>query len=217
MINKEIYYKQNNNIEWCLAVEYESVIQCQDCGWWEPSYTFTSDDVDEGLRATSLEVTRAVLREYNLNSNEIPIDILNNYIKKNPSRLYGINDKKMEELTGAVFKDFYDCEILLDGEKQTFIQVKRRTCEDKVEPVSSIRDLLGASMLDGANSCIFVTTADHFSKPAQKAAIKAEEKGLVEKFELIDYSRFVEMLKLQKFTLPNIWESILQIKEGRDF
>lgn len=50
--------------------------------------------------------------------------------------------------------------ILLDGEKQTFIQVKRRTQAQKVEPVSSIRDLIGASVIGDADACVFVTTAE---------------------------------------------------------
>lgn len=226
-IENKVYHAFNDKIEWCSAYEEEDVIQCEYCGWWEHSYIFRSDDITDGLRATSLRIDRGILREYDIASKEIPINILNNYIKKNPDKIFGINDKKMEELTKSVFRDFYDGEIkivgkshdggkdliLINGKDKTFIQVKRRTQQDKVEPVSSIRDLLGASILEGAKSCIFVTTADHFSLPAKKAAEKAEKKRIVNQFELIDYHRFVDMLQLQKNTVPDVWKNVLNIRK----
>jgi len=135
----------------------------------------------------------------------------------------------MEELVASVFQDFTSCDIkvvgkshdggkdliLLDGDKQTFVQVKRRTKNHKVEPVSSIRDLIGASVLDEADACIFVSTADHFSKPAQQAAHKAVAKKIISSFELVDYHRFVKMLKLQRMDYPRSWELLLKIKGER--
>ncbi len=226
-IDNQVYYKMNNKISWCKAVEYERVIQCPRCGWWEHSYSFVSDDIDEGLRATSLELAQAVLRTYDDDSKSVPIDILNKYISRNPEKIYGINDKKMEELVADVFKDFVDCEIrlvgkshdggkdliLLDGDKQTFVQVKRRTRNEKTEPVSSIRDLIGASVIGDANACVFVTTADHFSIHAKNAAQKVVEKKILDSFELIDYHRFVDILKLQKKSYPKEWEVLLRLKD----
>ena len=132
----------------------------------------------------------------------------------------------MEELVASVFKDIMDCKvllvgkshdggkdlILLDGDRQTFVQVKRRTQPDKVEAVSSIRNLIGASIIGDANACIFVTTADHFSKDAQVAAQKVVEKKVFDSFELIDYRKFVDMLNLQKENYPKEWEQLLKIK-----
>ena len=102
--------------------------------------------------------------------------------------------------------------ILLNGDSQTFIQVKRRTQADKVEAVSSIRDLIGASVIGNANACIFVTTADHFSKPAQDAAYAVIKNKTFDSFELVDYHRFVEMLNLQKKNYPNEWQQLLRVK-----
>ena len=225
IVNK-VYQKSNNKIDWCSAIEYETVIQCPDCGWWEHSYVFESDDIGDGLRATTLELTQAILKKYELDSKKIPIEVLNNYITQYPDKIYGINDKKMEELVASVFRDFVDCDVhvvgkshdggkdlvLLDGDKQTFIQVKRRTQAQKVEPVSSIRELIGATILGEADACVFVTTANHFSKPAQDAAKKVVEKKILSSFELVDYDRFVNMLKLQRKDYPTKWEELLKIK-----
>lgn len=225
-INNQVYHNVNNKISWCSAVEYESVIQCPQCGWWEHSYTFSSDDIGDGLRANSSELTQAILRIYDDDDKSVPIDILNKYIAQNPEKIYGIHDKKMEELVASVFKDFMDCDInivgkshdggkdliLVNGDKQTFVQVKRRTQASKVEPVSSIRDLIGASVIGDADACVFVTTADHFSKPAKDAAQKVVEKKILNSFDLIDYRRFVDILKLQRENYPKEWEQLLRIK-----
>lgn len=227
-IENQVYYKSNRDIKWCRAIEYEQVIQCPQCGWWEHKYIFSSDDIDEGLRASSVELTQAILRTYEDDSKAIPINILNKYIARNPEKIYGINDKKMEELVASVFKDIMDCKvilvgkshdggkdlILLDGDKQTFVQVKRRTQADKVEAVSSIRELIGTSIIGDANACIIVTTADHFSKDAQSAAQEVVKKKVFSSFELIDYHRFVDMLNLQKDYYPNEWEQLLRVKSG---
>ena len=90
-INNQIYYKQNNKISWCSAVEYEAVVQCTQCGWWEHSYTFSSDDIGDGLRATSTELTQAILRSYDIDSKIVPVEVLNRYIAQNPEKIYGIN------------------------------------------------------------------------------------------------------------------------------
>lgn len=227
-INNRVYNKENNKISWCSAVEYEDVIQCPQCGWWEHSYRFVSDDIGDGLRATTLELTQAILRTYEDDSNSVPIEVLNKYIAQNPNKIYGISDKKMEELVAGVLKDFTDYEvrlvgkshdggkdlILLDGDKQTFVQVKRRMYADKVESVASIRDLIGASMLGDADACIFVTTADHFSKPAQDAAKKIVDKKKLDSFELIDYHKFISMVQLQRKNYPREWEQLLRVKDA---
>jgi hypothetical protein len=229
IITNKIYNKTNSNIYWCSATEYEEVVQCPQCGWWEHSYTFSSDDVEQGLRANSIELTQAILRTYCDDSKDIPIEVLNKYITQNPEKIYNINDNKMEELVSSVFKDFdkyknFDVKlvgkshdggkdlILLNGDKQTFVQVKRRMQANKVESVSSIRDLIGASILGDATACIFVTTADHFSKSAQNAAHKIVDKKILDSFELIDYHKFTSMLKLQASDYPRQWEKLLRIK-----
>lgn len=61
-------------------------MQCTRCGWWEHSYTFSSDDIDEGLRATSTELTQAILRSYDIASKNVPIEVLNRYIAQNPEK-----------------------------------------------------------------------------------------------------------------------------------
>lgn len=71
----------------------------------------------------------------------------------------------------------------------------------------------GASIIGDANACVFVTTADHFSIHAKNAAQKVVEKKILDSFELIDYHRFVDILKLQKKSYPKEWEQLLRLKD----
>jgi len=118
----------------------------------------------------------------------------------------------METLVQSVLSDFYPgCEVyrcgsVADGgidlllvlsDEPIAVQVKRRTNSDSVEPVSSIRDFLGACQLQEYDSALYVTTADHYStgqRGAQAAAAKAVELGKMKRFDLIDRDKFFGML-----------------------
>ncbi|WP_460293783.1 restriction endonuclease [Clostridium tertium] len=206
--------------------EWETVIQCPICGWWEHVYQNSSDAMLEGVRFSEIKINTSILRKYDDNSKVVPIKALSEYIKKNPEKIYGIHHKKMEELTQSIFRECYSCDvelvgkshdggkdlILINDDKPTIIQVKRRTKKEKAEPVSSIRELLGTTLLHQSKSCIFVTTADHFSNMAIKEADKAKQLNLVEEFELIDYHRFIDMMQLKKKNNELIWNKLIRLK-----
>jgi hypothetical protein len=100
----------------------------------------------------------------------------------------------------------------VESHQPTAIQVKRRKSPDSVEPVSSIRDLLGATLLSQSTKAIFVTTADHFSKEATSAAKLASELKLVQSFELFDFNSFVSLLNLISTNESPPWQSFVNIQ-----
>lgn len=228
-IGRIVYQKQKSDTpEWLFGTfnQMEYVVQCPDCGWWEYRYKNQSDAILDRIRASDLKIVTSVLKKYEDSSKTVPIQMLNKYIFDHPDKIYGISDKKMEELVQSVFSNYYKCHvelvgkshdggkdlILVDSNTPSFVQVKRRMSPTKVEAVLGIRELLGATILsDNAKSCIFVTTADHFSKPAQTAAQKAVEKHLVEKFELIDCKSFLNMMTLTRDLVVDIWKSLLTL------
>lgn len=210
--------------------ETEMIWKCPNCGWWEYHYQNQSDAMNEGLRFSEIKIRTAVLRKYELGDKHIPIHILNDYIQKNPEKIYGIHHGKMEELTQSVFREHYNCEvelvgkshdggkdlILVNSDDPIIVQVKRRTQPDKVEPVSTIRELLGATQLAEARSCIFVSTADHFSGPAVAAAEKALQLKLVDRYDLIDYHSFIDMLNLQQNKDISPWKGLITMTKNSD-
>lgn len=88
------------------------------------------------------------------------------------------------------------------------IQVKRRKNLEHTKSVSGIRELLGATLLNRSKSCMFVSTAKHFSKKAQETASLAIELGHVQQFDLIDYEQFISMLQSRPKNVQNIWDEL---------
>ncbi|MCU0541450.1 MAG: restriction endonuclease [Oscillatoriaceae cyanobacterium Prado104] len=212
--------------EWHKA---ENVWECEKCGWWEYSfYSYINGEEEWGLKDWELTVNSAILREFEVASNSIPIEVLRSYISKREDDVFHIHHKKMEELVASVFKDHYDCEvqvvgksndggvdlILINSDEPTIVQVKRRTDRRKTESVKEIRDLIGATLLADSRKCIFVTTSDHFSESAIKARNCALTKSLVDSFELYDFSSFMSTLNLYKTDEDKQWLRMLKLPES---
>lgn len=215
---------------WGSFSEYETVIQCQICGWWEYIYKNSSDAILDGIRASDIEIYSSILEEYEDYSENVPVISLRDYIEKNPDKIYGISAHKMEELVRSVFKVYnHNCEVISfgktrDGGKDGLIifenndryllQVKRRINPSATEGVDAIRSLIGVSAIEDETpkGCIFVSTADHFSSEAIKTAKKAVEKRVVDSFDLYNCKEFLELMELTKPSMPTVWELFLKIK-----
>ncbi|WP_309137796.1 restriction endonuclease [Paenibacillus peoriae] len=146
------------------------------------------------------------------------MNILSEYINKNPDKVYEIHHRKMEELVGAVFGEHYSCEvhhvgravdggkdlILVESDKTIIVQVKRRTMAGKTEGASSVRELIATTLLTVSRDCIFVTTADHFSKQAISEKDTALTKSIIDSYELFDRDKFLGVLDLVKKMLKSL-------------
>lgn len=78
---------------------------------------------------------------------------------------------------GRILAGAHDCEvhqlgytrdggidlILLDGDDQIAVQVKRREDHRKAEPVTGTREFLGAALLASHDDLIYVSNAERFS------------------------------------------------------
>ena len=230
-ITSTVYGKTKRSYpEWLFGSfdESEWVVQCPTCGWWEYKYSNQSDAIIDGIRANDVEYSSAVLKKYNVNAIDIPVNALVDHIQKHPDDIYRIDTHKMEELVRSVFADFYpSCKVVAfgkthDGGKdglliddngmQFIIQVKRRESKNATEGVEAIRSLIGvAAIEDNVNGCIFVSTADHFSRAAKQTAQKAIDKEVVERFELYNCSDFLEKVSLVSESMPKSWHTLLKL------
>ena len=155
------------------------------------------------------------MREF---ENELPQECsgeLSQWLRQNPLRWNALNPYQFEKLVADIFNaNYQQAEVIHVGkshdggvdilfidthEKQWLIQVKRRRNIQKGEPVETIRNLLGTMLLEGAYHGIVVSTADHFTYQACKAAQRAEEVGMTVK--LIDRGLLDRMLEV---ILPNV-------------
>ena len=120
-------------------------------------------------------------------------------LKSKPDSLYSIDPLRFEELVAEVFRDIgYEVKlsggsgdrgidfVLIepDSQRTAVVQVKRRSPHSKVS-VNEIRELIGATILNGANKGIFVTTSAF-----TKSAYDLVEKSPVE-LELIDIEKLL--------------------------
>lgn len=182
---------------------------CPKCGWWE-SENFIYLERGSGSAYDSYTLLRrACLREFAIIDDDAPLDALRIHLKKNPKDLNRISPKKLELLIGSVFLDYFSCEVIHVGgpndggfdlflilsDNPAVVQVKQRIDPKKTEPVSSIREFLGAMVLSQKKIGFFVSTAARFSKQAQHAAQKAESL-CIEKLDIIDAKRLIDILKL---------------------
>lgn len=230
-ISHSVYRKSKRDCpDWLFGSfdQWEEVVQCPACGWWEYKYQNSSDAVIDGIRASDLEYSSAILRKYNDSSDDLPIDVLRQQLLKTPDIIYSINPHKMEDLVRSVFSDFYpSCKVYSfgktrDGGKdgilvddngnQILLQIKRRENPKATEGVAALRELMGVSLLyDNVTGCIFVSTADHYSLDAVKYAKEIETRHKVDTFELIDCQEFLRRVDLTKDNLPNAWEALLKL------
>jgi restriction system protein len=200
-----------------------SVFSCS-CGWWEHTFYGYLEGEREGFKDWAFEVDSAILRQFNIDSNKIPIQSLRQYLAGKLEDIYHIHHKKMEELVASVLSEHYACEahvvgkshdggvdlILIESDQPIVVQVKRRTKESKVEAANQIRELIGATLLQDSRQCIFVTTADHFSSQAVETRNMALKKNLVHRFDLIDLNKFVDLLQLHKKSSVVPWKKLIE-------
>lgn len=206
----------------------ENVVQCPTCGWWEYKYRNQSDAIIDGIRASDIEYSSAILRIFDNASMEVPLEVLRTYLLKKPELIYEIDAHKMEDLVRSVLSDFFpNCEVkhfgktrdggrdglLVDSEgNQTLLQVKRRTNADSTEGVVALRELMGVAILeDNLKGCIFVSTADHFSMDAEKYAQQVLDKKIVEKFELVNCEEFISRLNIVQENIPQEWKKLIRL------
>ncbi|WP_330147038.1 restriction endonuclease [Shewanella oncorhynchi] len=202
----------SDNPDWLDGGTYfidENVWSCSTCGWWKLRI---DKDTTGTIDAVSAVIKSAVLRKYDLSGKDIPISVLQEYLKEKFEDVIHINDKKMELLVQSVFLEHFNCEvthvgkssdggidlILVDSDSPTVVQVKRRKKLKTTEPVSCIRDFLGASLLAESKNLIYVSTCNKFSSQSVKATKTALDLQIVDSYELYDFARFRDVMKLTK-------------------
>ena len=70
-IENVVYQKHKYDTpEWLFGSfeEWEYVIQCESCGWWEYKYSNCSDAIIDGIRASDVKYSSAILKSYDEDS-----------------------------------------------------------------------------------------------------------------------------------------------------
>ena len=184
--------------------------KCNNCGWWEFEEELPLEYTNGDSYCAKSIHRRAVLREFSVAGSDVPIRSLRKHITRYPNSIYSMNPIRLEKLVASVFSDFMDCEaihvggpndkgidvVLIKGERQYVIQVKRRSSNNATEAVSGIREFLGAMVLRNSLKGIFVSTAKRFSKQATISAQQAHDVGAVEYIKLVNADKLIDVCKI---------------------
>ncbi len=194
--------------------------ECGICGWWESidEYYLDIDKKDNSYESYEY-VRRGLLKRYSIDDLTIPIDTLRDYIDKKPDAIRDISPYALEKLVADVFKNHFNCEVvhlggpndggidllLIDGDIQRVVQIKRRSKGSPAESVRMIREFIGAMLLKDFYKGIFVTTANSFSRAATETSSIARKKNIVEYIELIDFARLRDICELNRQQINKPW------------
>lgn len=220
---KAKYYRACHDQESNRSIEAWA---CDGCGWWQIKEHIGEVTGYEEHCITE-HVLGALVRTFRVDDLRLPLDCLQKELTQNPRLMHYIHPRKMEELVQGVFSDFYACEVehcgrshdggidllIIQSNSPVLVQVKRRQSEEHVESVAAVREFLGALLLKGGDEGIFVTTADHFSSAARESAKIAIKKELVRRFDLIDFARFLAMLRVTRSQAPEFWRDHLPAQD----
>ena len=238
-IPREGYHAWFNNGRHCVwcdtccepVLEHESdfsgyswikIWGCPQCGWW----TY-AQFIEPMMYYKYRHYGYGVLKTLDIASDEAPLAAIREHLAKHYDDRKYISAQKAEDLVGSVLRDFYDCEVKYfrgdtnrpdggidlvlarrEGDACTAVQVKRRVSRE-TESVNLVRDFVGAMVLEGFRSGIYVTTAG-FTRPASKAPERQLASSLGICLDLIDGQQLLEMLNLTNVKAGAYsWASVL--------
>lgn len=200
------------------------VYACE-CGWWSSQYDIreVTEYPENGIELPRCRLERSILREFDYQDIETPMASLIKYLQKSPKTMRDIHPKKMEQLVGSVFGNVMDCEVIHTGgsgdggidlytiEKDSplYIQVKKRE-KPTTESLAIVQRMIASTLLKGGSRACVVSTAKKFGRQSLHDAKKAVQMGILEEFELVDFSRFVSILNIAADDLCEPWEKYVQ-------
>jgi Restriction endonuclease len=218
-LTAEYKRQECHDLSHCKSViqTFNYLRSCPNCAYWDwsnrdfiermpPGSTNTQENISETLMMSKFCISK--MREFDVTLPEGCEKELALAIRRNNRIWHTIDPYKFERFVSSVFKaNFADCEVMhvgksddggvdiifIDSEKHHWlIQVKRRESPDASEGVGTVRNLLGALILNRSLQGIIVSTADHFTFRAHEATARAKKVGWI--VELIDRGKLNHML-----------------------
>ncbi len=196
---------ENNTLEENWHRDY-CLWYCKRCCFWQAR--IYSDPFQACFPPPDYWAYVSKLREFDGNLPEGCNDELALHIRRHPDLLHCFNPTRFEKFVADVFRSNYthaevlhvgkpgdggiDVLLIETGSEQWLIQVKRRGSQKYSEGVSTIRDILGAMVVEGVHTGIVVSTVDRFSQNAQETVAKVKKRGMT--VHLVNKDSFNRML-----------------------
>lgn len=208
---KPVYDKYSVSLKIDIFVEVD---ECPRCGWWIGHTKLKEKLAYEQFCVE--DIYNGIVKNYDIDDRMLPLNVLNDELKRNPHALNLVNPYKLEEIVQEVLRDFFPCEVKLVGgtgdggvdlivvesDNPILVQVKRRENPDKVEIIKGIREFIGTLYIEGKTKGIYVTTAKRYSRGCEHIRKRLLDEKKLEYFELIDFDKLISMLHLDKVDAP---------------
>ena len=202
---------------------YYSLFNCEKCGWW------TTIHASEGGGFSAYKkskVYKGILKKYPIDSLEIPINELRDFLKKHPNNMAFTHPTVFEKLMADCIKYTHEyCEIKHVGgtgdggvdiilvslnEGKRLVQVKRRENLTSTEGVKVVRELNGVLFRENIPNGMVITTAKKFSKAAIKeidiTALNREKYNM----KLFTYNNIVDLFDIVPNEPYKPWEKFIK-------
>jgi len=146
-----------------------SLSNCEHCQHWEhvefrqETYDIRADLLDR----YQLAVTTSKTREFDAGAPDGALEEVAQWFRRHPRLYNSVHPKYLEKLVAKVFANSgqyaevrhvgrpddggVDVVLVESNESMWLVQVKRREYPDSVEPVSTVRNLLGTLILSGSD------------------------------------------------------------------
>ncbi len=187
------------------------VKECKNCGWWTYKSRFSEENGCDENRHELIKEYKcyAITKKFDIDDKSIPLEVLENELKKKTELVYSIDPYKFEELCTSILKGLYDCEvhhvgksgdggkdiIILESDNPILVQVKRRENPEHIELIKGVREFVGTMYLEGVRKGIYISTAKRFSRDSEKTRSKIINNRLFDYFEYVDYDKLKILLK----------------------
>lgn len=196
---------------------------CKRCGWWflvrsEGQKHYTG-------RHFIINTIEGNAKYYEVDSYNVPIVELRNFLKYHPHNLAHVNPYRFELLMKDCFEDFFghcevlhvggsgdggiDLKIILNKKDTILVQVKRRFDITKNEGPQVVRELNGVLFRENIPKGIVVTTSKGFTDKAYfETRVKTPTKKKYE-MKLMAFNDIIGMLNLPRLRPYKPWEKYL--------
>lgn len=184
------------------SVVEDLVRVCPTCGWW----IAFRETVQQDAQNITVNAHGGVggLIQFDVGAVDAPLRDLRCYLVAKYEARFNVNPRVFEDAVASVFRDLgyrsrvtaYSgddgVDVILDGPSDTIVGVQVKRYRDVIA-VEELRALVGALVIGGMTSGVFVTTST-FTSGAARTIDMAAAHGV--KVELYDAPRFYDALKI---------------------
>jgi len=222
------HYRTNTNCKWCNTqllwdfyffgekLEYTDVY-CPLCGWYGIESIKNWSDYGHHGPSNPIQPMGADqlnLMDFDINSDEVLLEEIGTYLRKNFSDIYSLDWRKFEELVADIYKqkgyevvltaktkdNGADALIINNGKITSIIECKKYA-ENRKIGIEYVRSLVGACVDWNVKKAYLVSTSDHtvYAENKRQSYI---EKGY--EIELVSGTNLLSELEIYNSSLPQI-------------